>query len=309
MVANLFKLLFILFFLSSCAVKTVKKNETAQPPATSTGSSAATNNPEEIKDSTLDPQTNTQVINENQPVVTRPKAPTRVALILTGGGAKTWAHIGVLKEIEKAKWPLHAIAGVEWGAVVAASFANQLSANEVEWKLSKIKNLNKAEEAAEVIFENASVADLKIPFVCPSLNIMQQQVYLLNRGQLQSLIPFCLAHYPLMTAHKQSIAMMSDLRSLVQHLKSTGAKKVVMINVLAQSNKKPFTADALSPANALWAQASAQASKRLSGADDVIEISLDNYGIDDLDQRREIIAIGSEMSYDQINKLSQKYGL
>ena len=41
----------------------------------------------------------------------------------------------------------------------------------------------------------------------------------------------------------------------------------------------------------------------------MININLDDYGIKDLDKRRDLIAKGSELSYDQIKKLAQKYGL
>ncbi|MBY0452706.1 MAG: alpha/beta hydrolase, partial [Bdellovibrionaceae bacterium] len=61
--------------------------------------------------------------------------------------------------------------------------------------------------------------------------------------------------------------------------------------------------------NILWVQAAANAERRVQGVDDVIQINLDDYGIKDLDKKREIIAKGAELSYNQIKKISKKYGL
>lgn len=323
MVTKQFSLLFIFFFLSSCAVKTIsdrnqppKKNtifndsDFKEPPPPPQGTNGMPATPTaEIKNEIQVPSSDmTTKPQPTSPTVTSQSAP-RIGLIFTGGGAKAWAHVGVLKEIEKAKWPINGVAGIEWGATVAAIYAHQLSSNEAEWEMLKVKNLNELDTASETIFANRSVAELKIPFVCPSLNVAQQQIYLLNRGQLAQLLPFCLAQPPLSGAFKQSVAAMSDLAALAQHLRATGIKKVVLINVLAQQQKRSFVPDYLSAENILWVQAAAVAERRVQGIDDVIQINLDDYGIKDLDHKREIIARGAELSYNQIKKISQKYGL
>lgn len=238
-----------------------------------------------------------------------PKPIPKIGIIFSGGGAKAWAHIGVLREIEKAKWPVLSLAGFEWGAAVAAIYANQLSSNEVEWKLSKIKNFDDLDEASNLLFEKQSVGELKASFVCPSLNINKQQIYLLNRGQLSQLIPFCLAQWPLSKPYGQSVAAMNDISDLAQYLRSTGAGKIVLINVLAQNIKHSFTSDYLSAENIAWVDSAALMQKKISGVDDVININLDDYGLKDIDKRREIIAKGAELGYSEVQKLTTKYGL
>lgn len=247
----------------------------------------------------------------NAPVAEAPafKHLPKIGLIFSGGGAKTWAHIGVIKEIEKAKWPIHATAGFEWGAAVAALYANNLSSNEVEWELGKLKEVDDLDQVGQVLFNNKSVADLKIPFVCPSLNVAKQQIFLLNRGQLNKLIPFCVAHAPLTKAYGQSVAELTDIASLAQHLKATGANKIVLINVLASNSKRSFENDYLSSENILWANSAAVMSKRIAGVDEIISINLDDYAIKDIDKKREIIAKGAELGYDDVKKLTKKFGL
>lgn len=236
------------------------------------------------------------------------RAIPKIGIIFSGGGAKAWAHIGVLKEIEKAKWPVHSVAGFEWGAVVAAVYANNLSSNEVEWEFSKVRDFENVEDIANTLFEKKSVSDFKIPFVCASLNISTQSVFFLNRGQLNKLIPFCLAQPPLSKPYNNSVAEMHDVAGLAQHLRATGAKKIVLINVLAQNSKRSFTENSLSSDNILWSESAALMAKKVSGVDDVISINLDGYGISEIEKKREIIAKGSELGYDEIRKLTAKYG-
>lgn len=55
----------------------------------------------------------------------------RVGLVLSGGGARGAAHIGVLKVLEEQRIPVHAIAGTSMGAVVGGLYASGLSAAEI----------------------------------------------------------------------------------------------------------------------------------------------------------------------------------
>lgn len=59
------------------------------------------------------------------------KAP-KVGLVLSGGGAKGFAHIGVLKEIEKAGIKIDYIGGTSMGAIVGGLYASGYSAFQIE---------------------------------------------------------------------------------------------------------------------------------------------------------------------------------
>ena len=56
----------------------------------------------------------------------------RVGLVLSGGGARGAAHIGVLKVLDDLHVPIDAIAGTSMGAVVGGLYASGLSAREIE---------------------------------------------------------------------------------------------------------------------------------------------------------------------------------
>ncbi len=56
----------------------------------------------------------------------------RICLVLSGGGARGMAHIGVLKVLEELKVPIDCIAGTSMGAVVGGLYASGMSAREID---------------------------------------------------------------------------------------------------------------------------------------------------------------------------------
>lgn len=55
----------------------------------------------------------------------------RIGLVLSGGGAKGGAHVGVLKVLEELRVPIDCIAGTSMGALVGAGYASGLTADEM----------------------------------------------------------------------------------------------------------------------------------------------------------------------------------
>jgi NTE family protein len=56
----------------------------------------------------------------------------RICLVLSGGGARGMAHIGVLKVLEELKVPIDCIAGTSMGAVVGGLYASGMTASEID---------------------------------------------------------------------------------------------------------------------------------------------------------------------------------
>jgi NTE family protein len=62
----------------------------------------------------------------------------RICLALSGGGARGYAHLGVLKELEALHVPVDCIAGTSMGAVIGSLYASGMSADEIEHALSQL---------------------------------------------------------------------------------------------------------------------------------------------------------------------------
>jgi NTE family protein len=61
-----------------------------------------------------------------------PNIRPRICLVLSGGGARGMAHIGVLKILEDLKIPLDCIAGTSMGAIVGGLYASGMTALEID---------------------------------------------------------------------------------------------------------------------------------------------------------------------------------
>lgn len=66
-----------------------------------------------------------------QPAAAEPARP-RIGLVLSGGGARGLAHIGVLRVLEEMKVPVDLIVGTSMGAVVGGAYASGRSVDELE---------------------------------------------------------------------------------------------------------------------------------------------------------------------------------
>lgn len=67
-----------------------------------------------------------------------PAARPRVGLVLSGGGARGMAHIGVLRRLEELRVPIDAIAGTSMGAVIGGLYASGLDAREIETVMTSV---------------------------------------------------------------------------------------------------------------------------------------------------------------------------
>ncbi|MEX2149218.1 MAG: patatin-like phospholipase family protein [Steroidobacteraceae bacterium] len=56
----------------------------------------------------------------------------RIGLVLSGGGARGFAHVGVLRVLEQLRIPIDAVAGTSMGAVVGGLYASGMSAAAIE---------------------------------------------------------------------------------------------------------------------------------------------------------------------------------
>ena len=69
---------------------------------------------------------------------TRGTARRRIGLALSGGGARGFAHVGVLRALEALRVPVDCIAGTSAGSAVGAAYASGLSPDEIEAQLRSV---------------------------------------------------------------------------------------------------------------------------------------------------------------------------
>ena len=100
----------------------------------------------ELKRKNLESLKQTFIKNQN---ISRPK----VGLVLSGGGAKGAAHIGVLKALEKYQIPIDYIVGTSAGSIIAAMYSVGYTPDEIEKVVTDIQFYD--------LFKNSSNRDLE----------------------------------------------------------------------------------------------------------------------------------------------------
>jgi len=138
------------------------------------------------------------------PAIPDVKVP-KIGIILGPGGARSYAYIGVLREFEKAKIPVHTIAGLEWGALMGALYSVNGKAHDVEWKAMKIpddftkkgllsssgepKSFSEMEPYLKTMFGDSKVETGKIPFSCITDNLRNFKSLMIFSAITTSLVP------------------------------------------------------------------------------------------------------------------------
>lgn len=289
------KLILLVSFSSLLACQT-RPPQTEPGPQVDSGPRATPEQPPAAPQETLPP-----------PVPAR--AQLKLGVILGPGSARSFAHIGFLKQLQARRVPVHAIVGLEWGALVAASYAVKGSAHEAEWQLSKLKGLDqgwfsqgeddirKALNPLQAYLTSVKAEDMKVPFGCPSLNLRKSQVFMMARGRLDQLLPFCLAYPPLAAPFEKTLAAVREVPAAVEYLRSQGANYIILVNVLGPLELSE-------PVN--WLELSYDMKRKWPGVHERLDFVMGSKRLGDFKDRQDLIELGMEQSSGFVDKLVEK---
>lgn len=124
-----------------------------------------------------------------------------VALVLSSGGARGVAHIGVIEELTKSGYTITSVAGTSMGALVGGMLAKRTLPEFTEWMLAFTKmdvikfmdltighgGLIKGEKLMKVLADyigDVNIEDLAIPFSCVAADLIGHKEYVFNKGSL-----------------------------------------------------------------------------------------------------------------------------
>jgi predicted acylesterase/phospholipase RssA len=130
---------------------------------------------------------------------------TPVGLVLGGGGARGFAHIGVIRALEEAGIPIDRVGGTSMGAVMAGLYARGIDWKGmvrrnrwgwVKYKPHKLYTLpiisllssRKAERMLDMMFGDDQIEDLWLPFFCVSTNLTRAEVVVHRHGDMERLV-------------------------------------------------------------------------------------------------------------------------
>jgi NTE family protein len=126
-----------------------------------------------------------------------------VGLVLSGGGARAYAHVGAVRALREAGVPVDFVGGVSMGAIIAGAVAMGWDDEEIDWRIRKafVDTSPLQDVAVPLIamthglvvsarlnehFADKQIADLWLPFFCISSNLTSGSYQLHRRGTLRS---------------------------------------------------------------------------------------------------------------------------
>lgn len=127
----------------------------------------------------------------------------KVGLALSGGVAKGFAHIGVLKVFERHNIPIDVISGTSIGSLIGAAYSKGFSTREIEKmvldiKIRRFMDINlprhglirgkKLEDHIREKLNNCSFSDLRIPLFITATDIENKEEVIFSKGNLTDAI-------------------------------------------------------------------------------------------------------------------------
>jgi len=124
-----------------------------------------------------------------------------IGLVLGGGGARGFAHIGLLRALGEAGIPIDAVGGTSMGASVAGQYAMGRDPDTItamsrrvflEVKphrgftlpILSLVNSRRSEQAGHLCYGDVAIEDLWLPFFCVSSSLTTAEVMVHRRGTL-----------------------------------------------------------------------------------------------------------------------------
>lgn len=128
-----------------------------------------------------------------------------IALVLSGGGARGWAHIGAIESLEAHGYRIRAIAGTSMGALIGGVYAAggmaQLKQQALQLTrrqmlhlfnlspgLDHISNGQGVTDLLQRIVGDVQINDLRIPFCCSASDLVSGKEYVFTEGSLVTAI-------------------------------------------------------------------------------------------------------------------------
>lgn len=125
----------------------------------------------------------------------------KIALVLGGGAARGFAHVGVIRALEQERVPIDMIVGTSVGSLIGAIYASDTNSFELEWTafslekddlldyafFSAITGMglakgDKLEEFVKTKVSTANIENLKLPFAAIATDLNRGTRVVLDKG-------------------------------------------------------------------------------------------------------------------------------
>jgi NTE family protein len=194
-----------------------------------------------------------------------------LGVVLSGGGARGFAHIGVLRAIREAGITIDAIGGTSIGAIIAAGYASEWTNEELTQRMRRsfvdtnpvndytlplvaLVSGRKVSRLLRREFAEAMIEDLPLPFFCVSTNLSSGKLAVHRLGEIWRWLRASVAIpgvLPPVISHGELFVDGATINNLpVDVMRDAGLGRVIGVDVGAD---RTFTTDDVdSDAPPLW---------------------------------------------------------
>ncbi len=145
------------------------------------------------------------VATSQPPAVTAatPLPKPKVALVLGGGAARGFAHVGVIRALEQEKIPVDMVIGTSVGSLIGAIYASDMNSFDLEWTAFTLEKDNlfdygllsaftgmgvvkgdKLEDFVKAKIPAANIENLKLPFAAVATDLNRGTRVVLDSGSV-----------------------------------------------------------------------------------------------------------------------------
>jgi NTE family protein len=129
------------------------------------------------------------------------KGPPKIALVLGGGAARGFAHVGVIRVLEQEKIPIHMIVGTSVGSLIGALYASDPNSFNLEWlsfsiekddifdysviysKMGPVQG-ERLEKFIQTKVRAKTLEQMKIPFYAVATDLNEGNTWVFEKGSV-----------------------------------------------------------------------------------------------------------------------------
>ena len=255
-----------------------------------------------------------------------PRREPKVALVLGGGAAKGFAHIGVIRVLEQEKIPIHMIVGTSVGSLIGGLYAANPDAFQLEWLAFKIEKNDildfsivysklgpvqgvKLESFVEQNVKAKKIEDTKILFFPVATDLNTGETVTLEKGSLARAIHASCAipgvFVPVTFGNRTLVDGGITDNVACDVARSKGADIIIAVNL--QKDVKNYQIDSVidiitQSVNIMMRETSRQ---KLQGADVVIEPDVKDVSLFDFSQKKMLMEEGIKAARKAVPKIKE----
>ena len=254
--------------------------------------------------------------------------PLSIGLALSGGTAKSVAHVGIIKAIQESGINIDYISGTSGGAIAATAYASGMSleamenaANELSWgRLASIKFSRLGFVSSENIFDymieqfggDIDFKELSLPCTVLGTDLHTGLKHVFNSGSVAKAVQIScsLPHFFLPIEHGEQMLIDGGLSEYlpVQTVREMGAQFVIGANLGSQAGdyqKPKHILQLFMQVNNLVAKQNMRQSVQY--ADILLEPDLTGFSAFDFDNSEKLIELMYQLTKSKIDEIEEAY--